>query len=354
MLRIGDIAEVAMAVIALHRIPRRSNHQQPLPFSDGYHRPCPGVELQKIRLDAVAEDDAVFRHFRDDGQRLGIGDEAGNDAGAGGATREGFADEIAQVIGVPGKRHIDRPVAGFEAEGACGSEPAGIEALQPAGRAHACRDDDAAGGLALLALLGLQEITGRDMALRADEEIVDRVDDGAGIQRRLRHADALDRPLVPERLADHLLKALRIEGKQQAIPALGIGIDAKHRLTVEIFQRIGDQPVLAEHDDDIVGAEDEVREVAAVESLHAGDRAQAGLDLGDRRFIALLLGEVIAEIGAEMFDIELRLLHRVEPGDEFVEAGRADDQDDLAFVRGRHGPCPPAAAISRAEDRAKR
>jgi hypothetical protein len=68
-------------------------------------------------------------------------------------------------------------------------------------------------------------------------------------------------------------------------------------LAVEIFERIRHQPVLSQDNDDIVGPENEVAEIAPVDSLHAAERAKRRLDLQRGGSILLLLRQVVAEIG---------------------------------------------------------
>src|SRR6266849_7025195 len=110
-------------------------------------------------------------------------------------------------------------------------------------------------------------------------------------------------------------------------------------LTVEIFERVRHQPILSQHDDDIVGPEDEISEIASIEPLNPAEGAKAGLDLARGGVQLSLLLEVVAEIRPEMLDIEPRLLDRVETGGQLVEPGFAHHQYDLA-VGGLHGAIP--------------
>lgn len=82
-------------------------------------------------------------------------------------------------------------------------------------------------------------------------------------------------------------------GHQDAGVAAGLGVDADHRLAVEVLGHVGHQPVLADGDDHVLGGEEEPAEVATLDPSPApiqrdgpGDGGQgvllggvAGLDL---------------------------------------------------------------------------
>src|SRR5262249_32488652 len=108
------------------------------------------------------------------------------------------------------------------------------------------------------------------------------------------------------------------------------------------LQRIGDKSVLPQDDDAVGGAKYEVRQEAALQPLKTAELAKDrfGFCRGDP--IALMLREVVGEIGAQVLDIELCLLDRVEAGNELAEPGGADPQYDLLTGRVRHG-CSPRA-----------
>lgn len=151
--------------------------------------------------------------------------------------------------------------------------------------------------------------------------------------------DALEWPFASYLLKHDLGEIVRAKGQQHPIPALRVRVNAEHMLTVEIFERVRHQSILPQHGDDIVGPEDEISEIASIEPLNPAEGAKAGLDLARGGVQLSLLLEVVAEIRPEMLDTELRLLDRVETGDQLVEPCFAHDQYNLA-VGGLHGSMP--------------
>src|SRR5277367_3262897 len=66
---------------------------------------------------------------------------------------------------------------------------------------------------------------------------------------------------------DDLLEVADYEGKELAVPARGIGIDAHHGLVLQILQRVGDQAILPERHHCVVWTENEVGEERAINHL---------------------------------------------------------------------------------------
>lgn len=91
---------------------------------------------------------------------------------------------------------------------------------------------------------------GRDVAAGPDEQVVDSVELGAGVERRLRHGDTLDGAASPDLFGDNAGEIGDAEGQRDAVPALGIGVQPDDMLAVEIFERVGDEPILSERRQD--------------------------------------------------------------------------------------------------------
>ena len=121
-----------------------SHHQQALFFRDAYGRLRPTVELQIVRFNPVAEDDAVSRHFGHDAHPLALRDPAYHQAGLCRSARIGLAHEIMQVAGIPRERAVTDWLRIVAEQAARRRRPSGIDAFEPAGRSEAGRDDDAA------------------------------------------------------------------------------------------------------------------------------------------------------------------------------------------------------------------
>src|SRR6185312_3430330 len=205
-------------------------------------------------------------------------------------------------------------------------------------RSQPRRDDDAAGGLVLPAAVDFNRVPGRGVTPRADEKVVHAVEDLPRVQIRLRHRDPADTPHFEEHVRHHRLELLRRERQQDPLPSRRIGIDADHPLIVEILEHVGDQAVLAEDDDEIRFAEDEVGNEGPVHDMNAPEPREDALGLLHRALVRPVFPLVIVEVRSQVLNIEPRLGLRVETGDELVQTGMADDQDDLVFGQAVHRP----------------
>ena len=94
--------------------------------------------------------------------------------------------------------------------------------------------------------------------------------------------------------------------------------------------------VLAQRHHDVVGAEDEVGHQGAVHDLVAAaclQRLHHGLQGGG---VGGAFAQVVAEVGAQVLDVEARLGQRVVPGHQLIEPRAPHHQHGLAFI-GVHG-----------------
>src|SRR5262249_54184306 len=121
-------------------------------------------------------------------------------------------------------------------------------------------------------------------------------------------------------------------------------------LSVEIFERVGHQPILPEDHHGVLRSEDEVRQVLALQALDAAEVAQQALDLADRLVVATMFSEIVREIGAEVLDVELRLPDSVVAHHEIVEPRRPHHQYDLVLDRRVHVDFAPMISRSRSGD----
>src|SRR5262249_17965757 len=140
----------------------------------------------------------------------------------------------------------------------------------------------------------------------------DRVELLSGIERGLRHRNSPGWSFPFEYRRHDAREIVDREGQEDAIPAGRIRIDPHDMLPVEVLQRVGDKSILPEDDYAVRGAEYEVRQVAALQPLKTAELAKDLFGLGRGDPIALMLREVVGEIGAQVLDIELCLLDRVE------------------------------------------
>jgi hypothetical protein len=115
-------------------------------------------------------------------------------------------------------------------------------------------------------------------------------------------------------------------------------------MAVEIFHGVGDQAILSERHHDVVRAENEVGQKAAVDHMVAApllQRAHGAPALCDKHIVLAL---IVGEIAAELLDIEASLLRGEVSGDQVLEPGLARDQDNLALiVCGHWAPPKPSA-----------
>ena len=93
------------------------------------------------------------------------------------------------------------------------------------------------------------------MAARAEKQIVHRQQARPVGQARLGHGQVADGAGARPRLRDYGRQVFHREGQQYPGEAAGVGIDRDHRLTVQVLQGVDYQPVLTDHDHQVVGAE---------------------------------------------------------------------------------------------------
>ena len=87
--------------------------------------------------------------------------------------------------------------------------------------------------------------------------------------------------------------------------------------------------------------------------MHAPNLLERPLRVAHAAVILLVLGQVVGEIRAAVFEVEFRLLEGVEPRDEVVHPRPAGDEDQLVFGEAFHG-LMRRASRARAGDRARR
>jgi hypothetical protein len=126
------------------------------------------------------------------------------------------------------------------------------------------------------------------------------------------------------------------ERQEHAVPARGVGVDADDGPRVGVLDGVGDEPVLAEHDDGVVRPEDEVGEKLPAQGLEPAERAEGGLGPGHRAPVDGVLALVVGEVCPEVLDVELSLRDRVEARDQFFEPRRPRDEDELVLGQTIH------------------
>ena len=107
-----------------------------------------------------------------------------------------------------------------------------------------------------------------------------------------------------------------------------VRVDAEHQLGIEILGHVGDQPVLANHEEEVVGVEDEAIQVGPVDPGPALVGGDGLLDRRERRLLPLLglfVGGNLLPFGAE---VEAHLPEGAVPLEEKLERRLARHQDD--------------------------
>ena len=91
----------------------------------------PGVKLEEVSLDAIAEKHTAFRHERPDPEGLFSGDGAEDEVALGLSTRKGLAHGEIEALGIPREIHklrIDLTLITGRRSDGCGTVD---EALEP-------------------------------------------------------------------------------------------------------------------------------------------------------------------------------------------------------------------------------
>ena len=83
-------------------------------------------------------------------------------------------------------------------------------------------------------------------------------------------------------------------------------------------------------------SKDEIWDEAAVDPLHPTYTSQDIFGILNGLFIALVFALIVAEISAQMLNIETRLAGSVETGDQVVQPSVAHDQNELVFGQTIH------------------
>src|SRR5207253_1874552 len=120
----------------------------------------------------------------------------------------------------------------------------------------------------------------------------------AVVKRGLGHGDVFDLPSLGPRVRNDASQVSDRERQQDTVPACGIRVDANDRLTIQILHGVRDEPILAEHDDRILFAENEIGQETSIKNLDASQTAEEFFGLLNGCPISLMLAQVVAKIGA--------------------------------------------------------
>lgn len=203
-----------------------------------------------------------------------------------------------------------------------------------------------------LTVFDAQAVARALVAAVADEDLVERVKDLAVVELGFDQRQLVDRRavLLDEREDAAELRAR--EAHERAFDVVRVGIDADHRLAVEIFRDVRDQAVLSDRHDDVLGRKRERCEIATVETSAAPIDGDAFEDVRDGEPLQLVAAHRLVEPAGPVLREKAGLLARAVLLDEQLEvAGPRDDHDARREYR-RHryasaldGFCANALAI---------
>jgi hypothetical protein len=106
---------------------------------------------------------------------------------------------------------------------------------------------------------------------------------------------------------------VRLVGDQDAGVAGGLGIDADDDLAVEVFGDVGDQTVLADGDDDVVGGEQEPGQVGPLDQTPAPVGGDGGGGRSDGGLHGLVAGSDVFDAACPGFQEVGSLAERAVP-----------------------------------------
>ncbi len=311
------------------------------------------VEFKIVGFDSVAEDDAVGGHVGFDGEVVAREDDAGDQIGLRCLAGERLADNEDESGIIPGELE-GFFIGGFSEEGADASSHV-EDAGEPAGGACARGDEQAAGALRLATFFNGEFVAGGDVSFVADEEFVKGEKFLAVVQLGLGEGNLSKFGFSQQNGADDVAGLVDAEGEEDTVEALRVGIDGDDGPADGVFGSVGDEPVLADSDDDVCGAEEEIGKEVAVDSLDGEieilevEIAAEGLDSG---VVGLGSGIDVVESGGGGFfhrgsngccgggqltpfganDLKLGVRAGTEAAFELRQLGGACDDDNFLIV----------------------
>ncbi len=169
------------------------------------------------------------------------------------------------------------------------------------------------------------------MGARANENIVYAIQCLSGIQSGLAHRHLANGTLCCKHFGQHLSQFRDGEREQHPIPSARVRIHADKQLTIKILKHVGHQAVLAQNHNGFFRAEDEVRNIGAVNHLKPPNLRKNSFCMAHGGLVRPILNLVVGKIRSHVLNIETRLIYSVETYGELVQAGAPDYQDNLVF-----------------------
>src|SRR5260370_37255714 len=169
----------------------------------------------------------------------------------------------------------------------------------------------------------------RDVAARADEEVVEGQDALTILKSCLRHRYLRCTLLSAQDGCDGIPHLWRKERHQDDIEPLRVGIDGDDRLSIHILRGVRYHAVLSQGDDQVFLGKEHRWGKASIEKLD--------FEVGWKRTVCLLhslavdsvLALVLAKVSACMFDVEPSLSNGIEALNKLGEAGFLGKDKDL-------------------------
>jgi hypothetical protein len=184
-----------------------------------------------------------------------------------------------------------------------------------------------------VSVAGVENVAGRHVRALPHEEIVDREQALSVVQAGDGHGHFLVWSRPPHDVGKHGGQIASLKGQEHAVPAVRRGIEPHQRLAGQVLEGIGDHAVLADGEDDVLGAEEEVGQEGPVQHVGPAVAAQAFPGRGQAGVVLAPFPFVVREVRAQVLDVEPRLPHGVEAHQQLLKAGLPLDQDQPAFAR---------------------